>query len=316
MLRSTRSTPLHRHPTERPLPHAPFGPCFGPEGTTLEIPFRPRGFAPPRRLPPLGGRGLVASRCQSWGSPRFRLSGSWPTPGRIQVPSGVPMPSPRRFSHPSKDSPRPQPHHVTVAVAPLPFSPIPLRTSNRLCCQSRPSLPHRTGASASRPCSAVESVTSARSLPTERRPLLPGLRSPSRSFLTTRHNPRLARRTESLPPFPKEPRSRLGSSVSLQTSVRSRRNATDREAQPTPKRWRASHRGDGAAVKRRRPGSAVRTISLRRLVRLFTHRANPIGKKTASTESIRSRSSRCSPAGAHRLPGLRCGRHHRPSWGL
>jgi hypothetical protein len=58
-------------PPERPLPHTPFGPCFGSEGTTLEILFRPRGFTPPRRFPPLGGRGLVASRCQSWGSSRF-----------------------------------------------------------------------------------------------------------------------------------------------------------------------------------------------------------------------------------------------------
>jgi len=178
--------PLHRHATERPLPHAPCGSCFGSEGTTLEIPFRPRGFAPPRRFPPLGGRGLVASRCQSWGSSRFVLSGSQSAPGRIQLPSGVPTPSPRRFSHPSKDSPRRQPHHVTVAVAPLPFPLIPLRTSNRLRCQSRPSMLHGTAAPASRPCSAIESVTSARSLPTGRRPLLPGLRSPSRSFLTTR----------------------------------------------------------------------------------------------------------------------------------
>jgi len=30
-------------------------------------------------------------------------------------------PSPRRVSYPSKDSPRLQPHHVTMAVAPLPF---------------------------------------------------------------------------------------------------------------------------------------------------------------------------------------------------
>jgi len=33
--------------------------------------FRPRGFAPPRRFPPPELRGLVASRCRSWGSSRF-----------------------------------------------------------------------------------------------------------------------------------------------------------------------------------------------------------------------------------------------------
>jgi len=39
---------------------------------TPEVQFRPRGFAPPRRLAPLGARGLVASRYRPWGSPRFR----------------------------------------------------------------------------------------------------------------------------------------------------------------------------------------------------------------------------------------------------
>jgi hypothetical protein len=36
---------------------------------------------------------------------------------------GVPRRSSRRSSHPSKKSPRLQPHHVTVAVAPLPLAP-------------------------------------------------------------------------------------------------------------------------------------------------------------------------------------------------
>jgi hypothetical protein len=40
--------------------------------------FRPRGFAPPRRVPPLWSRGLVASRCRSWGSPRFVCIGRHP----------------------------------------------------------------------------------------------------------------------------------------------------------------------------------------------------------------------------------------------
>lgn len=34
--------------------------------------FRPRGFSPPRRFAPPEARGLVASRCQPWGSPGFR----------------------------------------------------------------------------------------------------------------------------------------------------------------------------------------------------------------------------------------------------
>jgi hypothetical protein len=59
---------------------------------------------------------------------------------------------------------------------------------------------------------------------------------------------------------------------------RSRKNATDREAQPTPKRWRASRRGDGAAVKRLSPGSTMRTLIPPPIRRLCAHRANPIGE--------------------------------------
>jgi hypothetical protein len=38
--------------------------------------FRPRGFSPPRRLPPPDGHRLVASCCRPWGSPGFGLVGS------------------------------------------------------------------------------------------------------------------------------------------------------------------------------------------------------------------------------------------------
>jgi len=40
---------------------------------TPEVPFRPRGFAPPRRLSPRTARRLVASCCRPWGSSRFLL---------------------------------------------------------------------------------------------------------------------------------------------------------------------------------------------------------------------------------------------------
>jgi hypothetical protein len=100
------------------------------------------------------------------------------------------MHSPRRCSHPSKNSTRPQPHHVTVAVAPLPFPPVPLVPSDRLRCQSRPFEIRLTGAPASRLSSTVESVTPIRPLPAGGCPILPGLRSPSRSFPEAREPPR------------------------------------------------------------------------------------------------------------------------------
>jgi hypothetical protein len=49
----------------RPLPSARR--CHAP------CSFRPRGFSPPRRLPPPAARGLVASHCRPWGSSGFRL---------------------------------------------------------------------------------------------------------------------------------------------------------------------------------------------------------------------------------------------------
>jgi len=137
-------TPLHRHPSRASTP--PNRHCCRP-GSVPRLPASESrsvlvvlhhldGFLRSK------GCGLVASRCQSWGSPRFVLSQSS-----------------RRFSHPSKNSTRPQPHHVTVAVAPLPFPPVPLASSDQLRCQSRPLEIRLMGASASRLCSAVESVT-------------------------------------------------------------------------------------------------------------------------------------------------------------
>jgi hypothetical protein len=74
--------------------------------------FRPRGFAPPRRFAPPPGRGLVASRCRPWGSPRF-----------VRVAAGSRQrPRPRGAgSYPPKDNPRFQPYRVTTALASLPL---------------------------------------------------------------------------------------------------------------------------------------------------------------------------------------------------
>jgi hypothetical protein len=66
-------------------------------------------------------RGLVASRCRSWGSPRF--AHPWPPRGR-SLATVYGKRSPRRGSHPSKNPPRPQPYRVTTALA---FMPLPIR---------------------------------------------------------------------------------------------------------------------------------------------------------------------------------------------
>jgi len=171
-------------PTSPPSVHSRQAslPGFGLRGTTSEVVFRPRGFAPPRRFAPLDGSraccipqpvvGFVAFPC----GPVCRPHG--PKTARAAPAS----PFPRRLSYPPKDSPRPQPYRVTAALAPLPL-PSPLRRASRppRCQDARCS---RLGddRSASRPCSVDESVPP----PDRCRPdgglSSHGLRSPPRSF--------------------------------------------------------------------------------------------------------------------------------------
>jgi hypothetical protein len=121
-------------PTCLPSVHSPESTLlptrFGPEAACLGIPFRPRGFTPPRRLPPLGRSRACCIPLPVMGFAAFPDTGFLVRSGHLYETgtrsAGVPMHSPRRCSHPSKNSTRPQPHHVTVAVAPLPFPPVAL----------------------------------------------------------------------------------------------------------------------------------------------------------------------------------------------
>jgi hypothetical protein len=110
--RHPTSSPLHRHAPRRPLPARCRHRAFGPWPTRPGVPFRPRDFASPRRFAPPESRGLVASRCQSWGSPRFRS---------VRPVARPHLPFSRR-SYPSKDSIRHQPYPVTRAPAFLTFT--------------------------------------------------------------------------------------------------------------------------------------------------------------------------------------------------
>jgi len=127
--------------TERPLPPT-LPSASAPRVPPSKFSFRPRGFSPPRRFPPLGGSRACCIPLPVLGFAAFPvLTGFRSPPIRRPTTNGVPMHSPRRVSYPPKDSPRSQPHHVTVAVAPLPFPPTPLGSQLRLRCQSRPSEP-------------------------------------------------------------------------------------------------------------------------------------------------------------------------------
>jgi hypothetical protein len=67
-------------------------------------------------------RGLVASRCRSWGPPRFRIWGPGPKTATFLCFPAVQVRTPRR-------NPLRQPERVTASVAPLPF---PARSPPRL----------------------------------------------------------------------------------------------------------------------------------------------------------------------------------------
>jgi hypothetical protein len=90
----------------------------------LHIAFRPRGFPPPRRLPPLGGSGMLQPdpdrvRCVS----RHVLSlARYVTRRSRSKRSSYTRRSSQRGSYPSKHSPRRQPYRITAALALLPLS--------------------------------------------------------------------------------------------------------------------------------------------------------------------------------------------------
>lgn len=87
---------------------------FGSELPSSRVPFRPRGFAPPRQLSPHGDRGFVAPRYRPWGSSRFLAEA---------IPRDAPTPR-RMFLSDSQ-------HRVTAACCPRAV-PLP-RSRARLC---------------------------------------------------------------------------------------------------------------------------------------------------------------------------------------
>jgi len=127
--------------SRRPLPARCRHRTFGPWSTRPGVPFRPRGFAPPRRFSPppapewepapWGVR--VAGLLHPAADHGVRLVSS----ATVLLP-GHPL-LPRDVSYPSKDSPHLQPYRVTTASAFLTFHRRAARASGVSRCRSIPS---------------------------------------------------------------------------------------------------------------------------------------------------------------------------------
>jgi len=85
------------------------GATFGLEATSLEVSFRPRGFAPPRRFSPRDGSQVCCTLQPALGFASFRI---------VKSVSQSRDRSPRRY-HPSKDIT----HRTAVTRSPAPVPP-------------------------------------------------------------------------------------------------------------------------------------------------------------------------------------------------
>ena len=150
-VREMRLSPLHRRAREPSTPATTAGRRFGSEGATLRVPFRPRGFSPPRRLPPLHEARACCIPLPILGSIAFPLETS-----RSEDRDLLCFPA-MQVSYPSKES---SPPAVTRHRAPCPLAVrFPTAAAPPLDPVAGASFfaVGGSGASASRPCSVVES---------------------------------------------------------------------------------------------------------------------------------------------------------------
>jgi len=146
---------------------------FGPEAACLGIPFRPRGFAPPRRFPPLERPRACCIPLPVMGFVAFRAFAVLAT-----------LFTPLEEFHSTAAAPR---HRGRCRLA------VPSRPARLF--RSAP-LPESTFGDPLDGSAGFEALLrrrvrdAIRPLPAGGRPILPGLRSPSRSFPEVREHPR------------------------------------------------------------------------------------------------------------------------------
>jgi len=130
-----RLSPLHRHARAASTPATMINRRFGFGGSTLEVPFRPRGFSPPRRFPPLHESRACCIPLPILGSTAFLLVG-------VPVEDRDVPPLPRDAGpYPSKDS---SPTAGARHRARCPLA-VPRRSPLRLACPRCRSQVRRSG---------------------------------------------------------------------------------------------------------------------------------------------------------------------------
>ena len=311
------SPPFHRHDPRASTPTGHRCPASASEEPTSEVLFRPRGFAPPRRFPPLADSRACCIPQPVVGFAAFptRRSGH----GTVRRP---PVQHRRRhprdvISYPPKNSPRRQPHRVTAAVALLPF----LRLQG-LAPSSSPYLPP-TIAGRHEACPPMGFVPL-------QGPSMP--RDQPRRDISEHTAPPPCEGGHQAPTRLRSAPDESGSSRSCDpeegAAIRTRRSRhqEDRDASipitaPRAEARGASDWGRGSSSKRRvTDGSRVRSDIPPgvRGARPHTHRTRRgVCSRLAPPESVRSRSSR-GPFHRPQESRLSCGRRRvprRPSWG-
>jgi hypothetical protein len=264
-----------------PLPDAVSG-ALRPGDATHPVMFRPRGFTPPRRLAPSGGRGSVAPRYRS----EVRCVSGDVEPGAVRRPHLSRTGHPRNAaSYPSKDPTRPQPYRVTAACALLPLLDAPCSAAPATGDDSgrappgggpTPSSKSR-GMQSSQPCvhTRFKPESSSRRYPTSHQHAV----SPPRERQVPEHSPS---RCGDVPAAP-------GARASDAT------RATERPAESAPARVSGVRQPSRPAPTRREPPKrvAVRAVP-------STRGQRPTRTRRAEVDGVQGAAVRCGDAPVHR----------------
>jgi hypothetical protein len=145
-------SPLHRHASEASTPAPAACRRFGPEGSTPEVLFHPRGFSPPRWVPPLHPLRACCIPLPILGFAAFPCLA-------LRSKTGPRDTFPRRRTYPSKNSPSTAAPRHRGPCAPCRSLRITAASRQGPLLESCSEVVGGSGAPASRPCSVIGSGT-------------------------------------------------------------------------------------------------------------------------------------------------------------